>query len=163
MIFNTEVNGESWYSAGLPFLSSHVCPLCFRLLSGTLNHHWTASSLQCGKYKDYKLPGNTELTTVWVGGMKRRGKTRKAEIKRPQYVDSICDGTCNAQDHFKPTALTQKNWIKCESRKMCPSECVGHFLISTHLLNTANTGILPFQRGKMDQVSSDPISLCDIS
>lgn len=29
-------------------------------------------------------------------------------MKRLKYVDSIRDGTCNAQDHFKPTALTQK-------------------------------------------------------
>lgn len=37
--------------------------------------------------------------------MERQGKTREVE---KNDVDSICDGTSNAQDHFKPNVLTQK-------------------------------------------------------
>lgn len=40
--------------------------------------------------------------------MEGQRQTRKAEIKRLKYVDSICKGTCNGQDQFKPTALTKK-------------------------------------------------------
>lgn len=40
----------------------------------------------------------------WDGAREKR----KEKFKSLKYVDSICGDTCNAQDHFKPTALTQK-------------------------------------------------------
>lgn len=67
-------------------------------------------------------------------------REEKHEIQGLKCEDFVYDGTCNAQDHFKPTARTQKIG---DVAKVCV-----FFLISTHFLNTAKREILPFQRSK---------------
>lgn len=85
--------------------------------------------------------------------MQRGGK--KQERKEKHEVER-CYGVCilSRMSHVMPkTTLSPRhieNWIRCQSRKkkVPMPVCVGQFLISTHLLNTANREILPFQRSK---------------
>lgn len=101
-----------------------------------------ASSHQPGKYK---LLSHIELTSVrgWYGEKERQGRH---EIERLRYVDSICVAHVMPRTTLSLLHLHRK-LDKMNSKK---KKSVGHFLISTHLLNMANTEILPFHRSKMD-------------